>query len=91
MKLHDHLLKAVNDDRTINNPNEDTGSPLLLVPETIIKACMSFEARAMVKCNDPYIAPDVPAYERYEMKPVTYTKAFSASIAQRVSIPTKPT
>ncbi|KAK3946917.1 hypothetical protein QBC32DRAFT_356167 [Pseudoneurospora amorphoporcata] len=81
-KLHNHILKTVNDDPIINNPNDDASDDMAIVSEVIIKACMSFEAKAMVKCDDPDADSDVPVHLRYKMEPVTFTKSFSASIAQ---------
>lgn len=81
-KLHNHILKTVNDDPDINKPNDDASDDMDIVAGVIIKACMCFEAKAMVKCDDPDADPDTPVHLRYKMEPVTFTKSFSASIAR---------
>ncbi|KHE86580.1 hypothetical protein GE21DRAFT_1271396 [Neurospora crassa] len=87
-QLQRHILDSVSDDRHIHSKTHDNNGEDLdidLVTKAILKACMSFEAKALV----PSINPDVIFDEDDECNGgelrrvmLPYTEAFSASIAQ---------
>jgi len=76
-RLHDHVLNSVSNNRDLQG-DPDAFSANALV-ETILKSCLSFEAKAFAKC----INPDMPD-DSHDVE-VTFSKAYSNSIAEIVS------
>lgn len=89
-QLQRHILDSVSDDRHINSKTHDNSGEDLdidLVTKAILKACMSFEAKALVPSINPdAIFDEDDEYNGGELRRVMlpYTEAFSASIAQLV-------
>jgi hypothetical protein len=76
-RLHDHVLNSVSSNRDIQDNPE--GFSMNAVAETILKSCLSFEAKAFAKCINPNVPSDSHDVE------VAFSKAYSNSIAEIVS------
>ena len=85
-QLHRHILDSVSEDRNVHESfhalRGGQNLDMDLVCNAILKACMSFEAKALV----PFVNPDASPPGLVRKVPMPYTKAFSASIARLVSI-----
>ncbi|KAK0624976.1 hypothetical protein B0T17DRAFT_492239, partial [Bombardia bombarda] len=73
-RLQDHILNSVCNNKDIQDEEDNLNMDLLV--EVILKSCMSFEAKAFVQFLDPDDPKDSHDVE------VTYTKAYSNSIAE---------
>ncbi|KAJ4403610.1 hypothetical protein N0V85_005061 [Neurospora sp. IMI 360204] len=86
-QLQLHILESISDDRHIHNKSHKNGGEDLdidLVTKAILKACMSFEAKALVPSINPDAIFNGDEYHGGQLRRVMlpYTEAFSASIAQ---------
>ncbi|KAK3954393.1 hypothetical protein QBC32DRAFT_368602 [Pseudoneurospora amorphoporcata] len=83
-QLYLHILESISDDRHIHKSTENGGMDLDidLVSKAILKACMSFEAKALVPCINPDAIFNDPECGPLRRVVLPYTEAFSASIAQ---------
>ncbi|KAK3400625.1 hypothetical protein B0T20DRAFT_494530 [Sordaria brevicollis] len=86
-QLQLHILESISDDRHIHNKSHDTSGEDLdidLVSKAILKACMSFEAKALVPSVNQDAFFSDGDFQCGELRRVLlpYTEAFSASIAQ---------
>ncbi|CCC12773.1 unnamed protein product [Sordaria macrospora k-hell] len=81
-QLHRHILDSVSEERNIHESfhglRGDQNLEMDLVCKAILKACMSFEAKALI----PFVNPDASPPGQVRKVPIPYTKAFSASIAR---------
>jgi hypothetical protein len=76
-RLHDHVLNSVSKNRDLQGDSDAFSTDSLV--ETILKSCLSFEAKAYAKC----INPDVPD-DSHDVE-VSFSKAYLNSIAEIVS------
>lgn len=86
-QLYLHILESISDDRHIHKSIDKVGMDLDidLVAKAILKACMSFEAKALVPCINPDAILNGSECGPLKRVVLPYTEAFSASIAQLVS------
>ncbi|KAK0633882.1 hypothetical protein B0T14DRAFT_83533 [Immersiella caudata] len=73
-RLHDHILNCVSDNRDLQDGVQEVSAGSLA--ETILKSCLSFEARAFAKCVNPLTPQDFHDVE------LSFSKAYSNSIAE---------
>ena len=90
-QLQLHILESISDDRHIHTKSHDNRGENLdidLVSKAILKACMSFEAKALVPSINPDVILNDDECHGGELRKVIlpYTEAFSASIAQLVGL-----
>ncbi|RYP03773.1 hypothetical protein DL765_010396 [Monosporascus sp. GIB2] len=81
-RLHDHVLKSVSNNCDIQDDPEAHE-----VAKTILKSCLSFEAKAFAKCITVNPNPDEP--NDFEDVGVTFSQAYANSIAEMYTELTK--